>query len=893
MATAAIAPQTRPSTATAVPYTSAVSEARTVASAVASHTRSLDSSPSRSPDTPRRPRLQRLRGRLASQNTHSHPRSDTEDGSDANASPSRPRLRHRFSRSLTSIVSMRTEAEQEGGSGGGTAAEGEESPLARWRARSKAKLVRAFTPNLEDRSSPSYPSSLLGSSRNVLDAPLPRFAPSFTRSPSRNRSHSAPLLLTRPTELISPAPILAHRLSVLVAPTPPRPATFDSPSQSPFHTCPSSPWTETPFVFTHADPFSAISASPDFNPAEAVAPKEALVARDRFSELPREVQLGIFRALLEVCGGDWRRAVKVGEWTGDAARHRWGHGRANGRRELVKLGRVCKLWRDLSLDGQLWPDAPAASVLGPDVLSTEVVERLTTGAGSFLTTLDARGLGSRLDWKTLSRIVETSRLSSGGGVTRLCKIDLTGCTALTAASLASLLAHSPSLTELHAPGLRCVNEGHMRVLGAECPRLSILDVTRCACLAAAGLLHLPYPPPKQITPGSPPLSGTSAQGLRSLKAGGLSGMNDFIVGAILERHTNLETLDVSFSRLHDDAFKSFVALPADAPAESAEPGPSQAVRSVQPPSGKRCFPALKHLCLTGCTSLTSIGLGHLEDALPNLQILEVARFGVRARTDGIARLLASCPNLRKVDLEDNYELGDDAILALTPSRTSRGAPNLGHLAISACPALTDEAIASVVENSPKLRVLEADGTAITDRTARTFIRLAQERAAAAQTIAAEGAKAINDPLVASRYPAILSVLDNRTTGRRLSRDIGAKHLRPRDGQRGYWTRIPGDYHDDPPAHADDAASPDSRKKDGAILGECDPTRVVVRSFHSALAVDAADAARRARTPATASGPSSENKLGAMRLRSLSDSEVFRRGSVYPNDDNARIGCIIS
>ncbi|TKA57053.1 hypothetical protein B0A53_01009 [Rhodotorula sp. CCFEE 5036] len=648
--------------------------------------------------------------------------------------------------------------------------------------------------------------------------------------------------------------------------------------------------TDTPFVFSNADLFSTISAPPEGTLGEA-EPQRKADAHKCITELPREIQLEVFRALLVVCEEDWRRAIREGEWIGEVARQRWSDGRAKGRREIMKLGRVCKLWRNLSLDGQLWSDAPSATFLGPDSLPAESVDRLATMAGSFLTSLDARGLGSKLDWKTLIRIVETAQVTNGQGVTRLSRLDLTGCTALTAASLATLLSHSPLLAELHAPGLRCINEGHMRVLGSDCPRLAVLDVSRCACLAAAALLHLPYPPPKHASEGASPSGGASTGGLRTLKAAGLSGMSDFVLGAMLERHSGLETLDVSFSRLHDDALQRFVSLPAIGSDVDASTRPSR-IRPPPPASAeKRCFPALRHLSLTGCASLTSTGLGHLAGTIPNVEILEIARFGVRARTEGIARLLAACPKLRRIDLEDNHELGDPAILALVPSSTSRGAPDLEHLIISACPALTDDAIASVATNSPKLRVLEADGTAISDRTARLFIRLAQSRAVTAQAVAASREEH-TDPLVEARYPAILSVLDNRTTGRRLSRDIGAKHLRPRDGQRGYWTRTVGDYHDEPPPSGDETVS-EGRRKEGSTLGECDPTRVVVRSFHSSLAVDAADATRRALTSATTSGAASESKLGAMRLRSLSDSEVFRRGSSYPHDDNARTGCIIS
>lgn len=308
------------------------------AAASTSRNRSVESSPSRLPETPRRPRLQHLRDRISSPPSGSRSRSDADEGSDASASSRRPRLRHRFSRSLTSLAAARTESDQVG------RADDEESPLAKWRARSKAKLVRAFTPTLDDRSGPSF-SALSDSPRAVLDAPVPGFGNSEARTPSRNRSHSAPLLLARSTELVAPAPVSAHRLSVLAAPRSPQASvppggTLESPPQSPFHTCPSSPWADTPFVFSNADLFSDLSASPDGIFQAAADLQRKATARKCITELPREIQLEVFRALLVVCEEDWRRAIREEEWIGEVACQRWSDGRAKGRREIVKLGRV-------------------------------------------------------------------------------------------------------------------------------------------------------------------------------------------------------------------------------------------------------------------------------------------------------------------------------------------------------------------------------------------------------------------------------------------------------------------------------------------------------------------------------------------------------------------------
>lgn len=377
-------------------------------------------------------------------------------------------------------------------------------------------------------------------------------------------------------------------------------------------------------------------------------------------------------------------------------------------------------------------------------------------------------------------------------------------------------------------------------------------------------------------------------GLVTLKAAALSGMTSSVLASLINRHRRLATLDLSFCNgITDGGLKTLVEQPWST--DSAV-RPSQ---SAVAPASKRTFATLRHLHLSACPSITSVGLGHLAGTVPNLEILELSRIGSRLRTDGLARLVASCPKLRKLDIEDADQAGDDVLHALVGVGEGTGAPDLEHLVISACTSLTDPAIATVVRGCPKLRVLEADTTAISDRTAKEFVQLARERAAQAQRVAV-ARKRDSDPLVASKYPAVLSLLDNRQTGRRLSRDLGLANLRGRMGQRGYWTNVVGCYlDDDEAAPAQDVGS---RKKSLAPLSECDESRVVVRSFYSNLAVDAAlavrDAAAEKKRQAKVAGGTGGLRQGALRTRAMSDSEVLRRANAGDYDDG-RVACVIS
>ncbi|BGP13359.1 hypothetical protein JCM10213v2_001278 [Rhodosporidiobolus nylandii] len=554
------------------------------------------------------------------------------------------------------------------------------------------------------------------------------------------------------------------------------------------------------------------------SPTQAVFPAtEPLSADepepDRFARLPRELQLAVLRGLMETCEEEWAREIKEGTWKSGKARELWGDGRARGRRELVKIGRVSKLWRSLSLDGQLWSTAPASSLLGADLVSPDVILSLMQRAGPFVRTLDARGLGKTLDWRTLEQVVEAAKSFRLTGTTGLTRIDLTGCTSLTSAALAALISSSPQLRDLTLIGLRMVNSSH------------------------TALFSLPYPPKRPASSSSTAPLPYRFVGLKSLRAAALENMDDNVLVELLERHPALETLD-------------------------------------------RALP-LRHLNLSACTSITSHGLAHLGGSLPSLEILELSRVGASLGTEGLVKLLSSTPRLRMLDLEGAEGAGDDVLLVLAAH-----APYLTHLLVSSCTSLTDVAFAAVVERCQELRVLEADATAIAERTAKSFVELAKGRAAKARE-AATAKWGDENPLVHVEYPAVLSLLDNRLTARRLSRDVASATSRPRTGQRGHWTSAVGFYHDDDELGAEAAATgnADAAKKRGA-LEECDETRVVVRSFYSSLAVDAASALRASREEKAKKG---EGRVGLLRTRAMSDSEVLRRAG----GSDERRGCVVS
>lgn len=317
--------------------------------------------------------------------------------------------------------------------------------------------------------------------------------------------------------------------------------------------------------------------------------------------------------------------------------------------------------------------------------------------------------------------------------------------------------------------------------------------------------------------------------LVSLKASGVVGIGG-CVKYNLDGFSSLATLDVSFSNC------------------------TLAGLSIRP------YPSLRHLNLSGSGDLSSLGLSHLANRVPNLEILELSRVGRALHTAGVVELLSTCPHLQKLDLEDADNLTDDVLFTL-----ARTAGNLSHLVLSSCASFTDVGIAAVVDGCEKLRVLEADGTAIGVETARRFIGLAQTRALRAQDEAA-AAKGVVDPLVRTKYPAALSVLDARVVARQLSRELARGEGRTRNGQRGYWTKAVGFYLDEDDGGGEGGEGATSRL---ATLGECDETKVVLRSFYTSIALDAALALREAKKVEQAEGGGRKRGRLGFRSRAMS------------------------
>ncbi|EIW87138.1 RNI-like protein [Coniophora puteana RWD-64-598 SS2] len=533
--------------------------------------------------------------------------------------------------------------------------------------------------------------------------------------------------------------------------------------------------------------------------------------------LPRELRLQVLSSLVTLHEADHELMKREGRWTVSKAatsRYKW-VGRDRGTRELVKFSRVSKAWRDLVFDGQLWT---GVNLCAFPKLPAPVLLRLSKSAGSFIRNIDFAGHTS-LTPATLAGVAENLCLQltprDPYSCTQLTAINLQGCSILDARAIHEILARSPLLSSLSLKGLDAVTNITFQVLAA-CPLLTSLNMSRCPNINADGLLSF----------CRPAVGGTTLR-LKELRLSGMTGIYDDVLATLGQSAPLLEVLDLSYCRsLHNSALEAFVACSADDESvDSIWLNAREAGRDTRNGGRyRRRITNIRHLALSNCVMLTDIACSNLAHTMPKLELLELAGIGPELKDEGLVRLLKTTPLIRKLDLEDAYEISDVLLASITPDPgdAASGVPSvdssqsghaLEHLIVSYALNLTNEAFSSLIHNCPKIRVLEADGTHISASVLRNFVRLARSRQ-------------LSD--------AELVVVDCRAVGESVVKEVSAS-TRPRKGWRSWHARKLGYF--------DAQDGEELNLKPSQRQDECDEKRVVLKSFYNWQTVDAVRAAR--------------------------------------------------
>jgi F-box/leucine-rich repeat protein 2/20 len=364
-------------------------------------------------------------------------------------------------------------------------------------------------------------------------------------------------------------------------------------------------------------------------------------------------------------------------------------------KELVRASAVSKSFYKTCFDGQLWTCFDASEFYRD--IPAESLAKIIVAAGPFVKDLNLRGCVQVEHYKRAEVVVKACR--------NLINATLEGCRNFQRPTLHNLLKSNERLINLNLTGLTAVTNGTCKIIASSCPSLEMFNVSWCTHMDARGV--------RTVILGCPKL--------RDLRAGEIRGFNNLELAQDVFETNNLERLVLSgCADITDQALYTMVA--------GQDPELDILTEIPLVPTRK-----LRHLDLSRCTRLTSVGVKALAHLVPELEGLSLS--GCTALTDNaLSDVLATTPRLTHLDLEELAELTNDLLsehLAKAPC-----APNLEHLSISYCENLGDTGMLPVIRACTSLKSADLDNTKISDLVlveAASMIRVRSSRTTCAKS----------------------------------------------------------------------------------------------------------------------------------------------------------------
>ena len=342
-------------------------------------------------------------------------------------------------------------------------------------------------------------------------------------------------------------------------------------------------------------------------------------------------------------------------------------------KQLVRASIVCKHFHKTCFDGQLWTCFDASEFYKD--IPAESLTKIIVAAGPFVKDLNLRGCVQVEHYKRAEVIVKSCR--------NLINATLEGCKNFQRATLHNLLRTNENLANLNLTGLTAVSNATCKIIAQSCPSLEMFNVSWCTHMDARGI--------SAVVLGCP--------NLRDLRAGEVKGFDNTELAQDIFKTNNLERLVLSgCADITDEALRIMISG-KDPEIDVLTELPIVPVRK------------LRHIDLSRCNNLTSVGVKALAHFVPDLEGLQLS--GCTALTDNaLSEVFATTPRLTHLDIEElaqltNTLLSDD--LAKAPC-----APFLEHLSISYCENLGDPGMLPVIRVCSSLKSVDMDNTRISD-----------------------------------------------------------------------------------------------------------------------------------------------------------------------------------
>lgn len=341
-------------------------------------------------------------------------------------------------------------------------------------------------------------------------------------------------------------------------------------------------------------------------------------------------------------------------------------------KEVVRCSSVSKGWQGMCFDGQLWSILDTAGFY-QDVPGDTLV-KIICSAGPFCRDLNLRGcVQLREKWSDKSSVTEACK--------NLENFSLEGCR-IDRASIHNFLYSNNRLVHLNLSGLAGASDAGMRIIGLNCPKLEVLNVSWCNNVTTKGL--------KKVVQGAP--------NLKDLRAGEIRGWDDVdFMQLLFERNTLERLVLMNCDTLTDESLAVLIE------------GNESEIDYI---SGRPIVPPrkFKHLDLTRCRGISDQSVKSFVNNIPDIEGLQLSKCrGIIDAT--LTELLPTIPMLTHLDLEELEELTNNVLQTLAHSPCAK---RLRHLSISYCENMGDAGMLSVLKTCTNLRSLEMDNTRVGD-----------------------------------------------------------------------------------------------------------------------------------------------------------------------------------
>ncbi|KAM3070255.1 hypothetical protein ACMFMG_010091 [Clarireedia jacksonii] len=342
-------------------------------------------------------------------------------------------------------------------------------------------------------------------------------------------------------------------------------------------------------------------------------------------------------------------------------------------KELVRASIVSKDFHQTCFDGQLWTCFDASEFYTD--IPAESLAKIIVSAGPFVKDLNLRGCVQVEHFKRAEVVVKACR--------NLINATLEGCRNLQRSTLHNLLKTNERLANLNLTGLSAVTNGTCKIIAQSCPHLEMFNVSWCTHMDAHGI--------RVVVQG--------CTKLKDLRAGEIRGFDNLELAQDIFETNGLERLVLSGCvDITDQALQTMIF----------GQDPELDILTDVPMVPNR---RLRHLDLSRCTRLTSVGVKSLAHLVPYLEGLRLSGC-VNLTDNALESVLATTPRLTHLDLEELNQLTNDLLsdhLAKAPF-----APILQHLSISYCENLGDTGMLPVIRACTGLQSIDMDNTKISD-----------------------------------------------------------------------------------------------------------------------------------------------------------------------------------